>query len=80
MARFVLKKRMLEQAALNHIREHGPSTPTNIAYNGMLDSGKLLKNHGMASCNPQQAYSWLNANAKFKRLNDGRFNIVGEKK
>lgn len=69
---------MLEQAALNHIRKCGPSSPTNIAYNGILDSGKLLKNHGMACCNPQQAYSWLNANIKFKRLEDGRFDIVRE--
>lgn len=76
MARFVVKKKKLEEAALNHIREYGPSTANTIAYQARCDNGKLLKNHSMASCNPQQAYSWLMANPKFTRLSDGTFDIV----
>ena len=76
MARFVLKKKKLEEAALNHIRDYGPSTPEAIAYQARCDNGKLLKNHSMASCNPQQAYRWLITNPKFTRLSDGTFDIV----
>ena len=77
MARNLFKKRLLNQAAKNHLSVHRGATAKEIAYDGKIDNGRLLRSHKMGSTNPQQAYAWLRVDPDFILKSDGKFYLKG---
>ena len=70
-----MKKRLLREAAVNHIRKHGPSTSVDICYYGYTDKGKMLKNYKAVGVHHAQAFNWLRSDSDFIRMSDNRFKM-----
>ena len=73
-----MKKRLLREAAENHISKAGPSTAVDICYYGYTNAGKMLKNYKAVGVHHNQAFSWLKADKDFIRLSDNRFKMTPE--